>query len=67
MAQTQIFQGHMNEGRLRAVRIHGDRAEYEVIARRGGLAIKENVVVLGVMKPEVGVFVKGAIFVPDGI
>ena len=49
------------------VRIHGDRTEYEVIARRGGLAIKENVVVLGVIKAKVGVLVKSAVFVPDGI
>ena len=66
-AQTEIFQGDMNESRLRLIRIHGDGAQYEIIPRDGRLAVKENVVVLGMVKPKISVFVEGAIFVSDRI
>ena len=66
-AKTKIFQGHMNESRLRVVRIHGDRAQNEVIPCRSRLAVKENVVVLGMVKPEIRVFVESAILVSDRI
>ena len=41
--------------------------KYEVVPRRGRLAVKENVVVLGMVKPKISVFVEGAIFVSDRI
>ena len=63
----QILQRHMHKRRLGVMRIDGDGAENQVVLGRGRLAVKEDVVVFRVMKANIVVLVKRAVFLADGV